>query len=818
MFTDLILPLAVPNRFTYSVPAEFVADISVGCSVIVEVKNKMYSGIVEKLYDDEPRPYTIKPIISLIDANPVVNAYQLAFWKWIAEYYMCSVGEVMIAALPSEFKLQSKTSVSVLNYDADIDITNRETELYLLIEQNKKITLQQLVKKTSTKTILPTLKTMFEKGMIFFDQDLKSKYKPKFETFVKLSETIKSETDLEDAFKLLKKSKKQENLLLNYCSMLVNCDFTNPAKIPKTLLLKQSQTDSATLTACIKKQIFEIEDIEISRFQSYNKNTDIIPKLTDVQCIALEKINKNFETKNTVLLHGVTSSGKTEIYFKLIETQLQQGKQVLYLLPEIALTQQLLVRLQKVFGDKVGVYHSKHSENERVEVYNNIRDNKPEQQKYSIIIGARSAIFLPFSNLGLVIVDEEHDASYKQHDTSPLYNARDAAIMLAQIHNAKTLLGSATPSIESFYNAQKGKYGLVQLNERFGNAQLPKSETVNILRAYAKNQMNGHFTKSLLDVMFEALKNKEQIILFHNRRGFAPYLQCDSCGEIPYCKNCNVSLTYHQRTNNLRCHYCGFAVNLYQKCPKCESEKLNKKGMGTEKIETELKVIFPKARVAIFDTDSLQTRNAYVKIINAFENHSIDILVGTQIVSKGLDFDNVSVVGILNADNMLNFSDFRAHERAFQLMTQVSGRAGRREKTGRVIIQTSNPDNKIIRDIVDNNYDRFFARQLIERKEFCYPPFFRLVNITLKHRSKDVLDQAANAVTNYMKQFLGSYVLGPEYPAINKIQNKFLCNILLKIGEKTSLSKVKETLQQCITQIKLQQKFKSVITQINVDP
>ena len=818
MFADLILPIAVPNLFTYSVPDEFVADILEGCGVVVSVQNKMYSGIVEKLYADEVRPYLIKPIISLIDKNPVVNKYQLNFWKWIAEYYMCTIGEVMIAALPSEFKLQSKTSVSVLDYNTDIYLTDREAELYLLIEQNKKIRLQQLAKKTNIKTILPILKTMFEKGMILFDQDLQTKYRPKFETFVKLNENIRSETDLENVFKVLKKSKKQESLLMNYCLMFNNFDFANPPKTPKTLLLKQSQTDSATLNACIKKQIFETEYIEISRFASYAKNTDNIPELTATQHNALNEINKNFETKNTVLLHGVTSSGKTEIYFKLIESQLQQGKQTLYLLPEIALTQQLLVRLQKVFGDKVGVYHSKHSENERVEIYNNIRGSNPHKQKYSIIIGARSAIFLPFSDLGLIIVDEEHDTSYKQRDTSPLYNARDSAIMLAKIHKAKTLLGSATPSIESFYNAKKGKYGLVQLSERFGNAQLPKSETVNILRAYSKNQMNGHFTKILLDAMFEALKNKEQIILFHNRRGYAPYLQCDNCGEIPYCKNCNVSLTYHQRTNNLRCHYCGYSVYFYSKCTQCKSEKLNKKGMGTEKIEDELKTIFPKARVAIFDTDSLQTRNAYIKIINDFETRSIDILVGTQIVSKGLDFDNVSLVGILNADNILNFSDFRAHERAFQLITQVSGRAGRREKTGRVIIQTINPNNKIIRDIVDSNYENLFARQIVERKEFCYPPFFRLINITLKHRFTNVLEQAANVIANYMKQHLGDYVLGPEEPAINKIQNKFIYNILLKTGEKTLLSQIKEELRLCIAQLKQQQKFKSVIIQIDVDP
>ena len=818
MFADLILPLAVPNLFAYSVPAEFAAEISAGCSVVASVQNKMYLGIVDKLYDDEPRPYIIKPIISIVDTKPVVNKYQLKFWKWIAEYYICTIGEVMIAALPSEFRLQSKTVISALDYNADIEVNDREAELYSLIEQNKKITLQQLVKKASAKTILPTLKTMFEKGMIFFDEDMKNKYKPKFESIVKLNENIRNEADLENAFKRLKKSKRQENLLINYCSMFSNFDFENPPKTPKTLLLKQSQTDLATLNVCIKKQIFEIENIEISRFSSYCKNINPAPELTDIQRNALDEIKKHFETKNTVLLYGVTSSGKTEIYFKLIETQLQQGKQVLYLLPEITLTQQLLVRLQKVFGNKVGVYHSKHSENERVEVYNNIRGSKPQQQEYSIIIGARSAMFLPFSNLGLVIVDEEHDQSYKQRDIAPLYNARDAAIMLAQIHKAKTLLGSATPSIESFYNAKKGKYGLVQLSERFGNAQLPKSETVSLLRAYAKNEMNGHFTKSLLNVMFDALKNNEQIILFHNRRGFAPYLQCNSCGEIPHCKHCNVSLTYHQRTNNLRCHYCGYSVNLYQKCPKCESEKLQKKGMGTEKIEDEIKVIFPKAQVAIFDADSVQTRNAYVRIINAFENRSIDILVGTQIVSKGLDFDNVSVVGILNADNLLNFSDFRAHERAFQLMTQVSGRAGRREKTGRVIIQTFNPDNKIIRNIVDNDYENLFAKQIVERKEFCYPPFFRLINITIKHRNINVLDQAANAIVNCMKQLLGSYVLGPEYPAINKIQNKFICNILLKIGEKTLLTQAKETLLQCIADLKQQKKFNSLIIQIDVDP
>lgn len=818
MFADLILPLAVPNLFTYSVPDEFATDIAAGCSVVVSVHSKMYLGIVEKLYADEPRPYLIKPIISLLDKNPVVNRYQLNFWRWIAEYYMCTIGEVMAAALPGEFRLQSTTCISALDYCADIDINDFEAELYSLIEKNKKITLQQLAKKAGIKTVLPALKAMFEKRMIVFDENLKNRYKPKTETIVKLSSSIKNNADLEAAFMRIKKSKKQTGLLTGFCSMVEKFDFANPPKVSKTLLLKQTQTDLAAFNACVKKQIFATENIEISRFSEYVTDTDNIPQLTAIQCNALDEINTHFEKRNTVLLHGITSSGKTEIYIKLIESQLQKGKQVLYLLPEIALTQQLLVRLQKVFGNKVGIYHSKYSENMRVEVYNDIRNSNPQQQKYSVIVGARSAIFLPFSNLGLVIVDEEHDSSYKQHDTAPLYNARDAAIMLAQMHGAKTLLGSATPAIESFYNAQKGKYGLVKLNRRFGHSQLPKSETVNLLRAYAKGEMNGHFTPVLLDSMFEALKNNEQIILFHNRRGFAPYLQCGNCGEIPYCKHCNVSLTYHQRTNSLRCHYCGYSIKMYEKCPKCESEMLNKRGIGTEKIENELKTIFPRARIAIFDTDSLPTRNAYMKIINAFENHSIDILVGTQILSKGLDFGNVSLVGIVNADNMLNFSDFRAHEKAFQLMTQVSGRAGRREKMGKVMIQTFNPDNKIIRDIVDNNYENLFTRQIIERKEFCYPPFCRLINITLKHRFTDVLDKAANTTVTEMKRILGDYVLGPEYPAINKIQNKFICSILLKIDEKTSLFKTKEKLQQCITQIKQQQQFKSVIVQINVDP
>ncbi|MDR2653439.1 MAG: primosomal protein N' [Prevotellaceae bacterium] len=816
MYVDVILPLALPETLTYSVPDTLIEDIKIGCSVVVYMKNKMYSAIVQKLYEDEPKPFAVKPIISLIDKKPAVNQRQLEFWTWIAEYYMCTVGEVMNVALPSGLKLQSKTHFYVS--DCNVDLTEREAELYSIIEQNEKITLQQIVKKSGKKTIIPILKTMIEKEIIYVDENIEFKYKPKVKAFVKLSKTIKNEDDLNKKINSLKKAKAQEKLLIYYLSLSENIDFENPVKIPKTLLLARSKTSLQVLNCCIEKQIFAIENIETSRIETEITETHDLHSLTAAQQNAFDEINKNFETKNTVLLHGVTSSGKTEIYFKLIENQLQQGKQVLFLLPEIAITQQLLTRLKKVFGNKVGIYHSKYGENERVEVYNNVLGIKTFQHEYSIITGVRSALFLPFSNLGLIIVDEEHDTSYKQRDIPPLYNARDAAIMLAQIHGAKTLLGSATPSIESFYNAKNGKYGLVKLNERFGNVRLPKAETVSILRSFAKNQMNGHFTKQLLDVMFTALKNQEQIILFQNRRGFAPYLQCDDCGEIPHCQTCNVSLTYHKNSNNLHCHYCGYSVNLYQRCKNCGSEKLNKKGLGTEKIEDEIKTIFPKSRTAIFDADSMRTRNAYVKTIAAFENHEIDILIGTQMISKGLDFDNVSVVGILNADNMLNFSDFRAHERAFQLMTQVGGRAGRREKTGRVLIQTYNPENKTIRDIVDNNYENMFARQIVERKDFCYPPFYRLINITVKHKDINILNQTAQKIADYMKSFLGEYVFGPEYPAVNKIRNEFISNILLKISRTTSLVQTKKMLQQCILYLQTEPSLKQSKIQIDVDP
>ena len=819
MYADLILPLALPETLTYSVPSEFIDDIAIGCSVVVPLRNKMYSAIVQKLYEDEPKPYIVKPIISIVDKNPIVNQQQLEFWKWIAEYYMCSIGEVMTAALPSGLKMQSQTQISLSDlYNGEVDVTEREAELYSIIEDCKNITLQQLIKKSGRKTIIPMLKTMLEKNLICIDENIKSSYKPKTEILVKLSVTIKNEDELNVVIDSLKRAKEQQKLLLHYLSLMPIIDFETPLKIAKTLLIKSASSNTTILQACIKKQIFETENHEIGRISTEKINTQKPSELSDEQQLALSEINNCFENKNTVLLHGITSSGKTEVYFKLIEAQLKLNKQVLFLLPEIALTQQLLARLKKVFGNEVGIYHSKYSENERVEVYNNILGNRMlQQQKYSIIIGARSALFLPFNNLGLIIVDEEHDSSYKQHDTMPFYNARDAAIVLAQMHGAKTLLGSATPSIESYYNAKKGKFGLVKLSKRFGNVPLPNVETVNILRAYAKKQMNGHFTKQLLDAMFTALCNNEQIILFQNRRGFAPYLQCDDCGEIPRCKQCNVSLTYHKRTNDLRCHYCGYTINLYSTCKSCGSEKLNKKGIGTEKIEEELKTIFPKARTAIFDTDSMRTRNAYIKTISQFENHEIDILVGTQMISKGLDFDNVSVVGILNADNMLNFLDFRAHERAFQLMMQVGGRAGRREKTGRVLIQTFNPQNKIIRDVVDNNYESFFARQITERRDFCYPPFFRLINITLKHYNVNVLNEAAHEIANYMRNFFGDFVLGPEHPAIDKIQNKFISAILLKIDRKTSLPKTKKMLQQCIQQTQSQQKYKSISVEIVVD-
>lgn len=813
MFADIVLPLALAP-LTYGVPLELEEQVKAGCRVTVQLgKRKLYAGIIIKIHSDKPQNYEVKNILSVIDAAPLITPQQIKFWQWMSQYYMCTLGEVMAASLPSGLKMESETKLMFYKHPDDYsELNNTECEILALLENKTGQTVESLAKVIDKKNILGFLSSLQGKGLIGADERLKASYKPKVEAYIKLHPSVTNSEQLNEILLSLKRAKKQEALLLHYLSFAADIDFSSPPFISKKDLLKEKPELQAALKACIDKGILQQELVEVTRLLSQQSNIEPVAELTEAQQKSFTEIKIQQESKDVVLLHGVTSSGKTEIYLQLIKEQLEQGKQVLYLLPEIALTFQLINRLRNVFGDRVGVYHSRYSDAERVEVFRSVG------KRYDVIIGARSSVFLPFTNLGLIVVDEEHDGSYKQQDPAPRYNARDAAIVLAGIHSAKVLLGTATPSVESYYNAQVGKYGLTQLNERFGEAVLPVIETVNMLTARKKQRVTSHFSQSLLEEIEKSLANNEQVILFQNRRGFSPFIQCNDCGYIPQCTQCNVSLTYHKQSNQLRCHYCGYSQPMPHSCMACGSTNIETKGFGTEKIEEELSYIFKDVRIRRLDLDSVRTKNVYEETIASFENGETDILVGTQMVTKGLDFDKVSLVGILNADNMLNFPDFRAHERSFQLLTQVCGRAGRRQKQGLALIQTSNPSHPIIRYVVKGDYERMFNEQLEERNIFCYPPFYRLISITLKHKDIAVVSSAAKELAQLMRQRFGKRVLGPEAPLINRIQNKYINIIMLKLERNANLANAKKLLQACVATVQSMPKYKSLAVTPDVDP
>ncbi len=656
-----------------------------------------------------------------------------------------------------------------------------------------------------------------DKKAVILEEKLREIYKPKTETYIKLNDSIISEKQLNEAFENLKRAPKQVHVLMSYIKLSGYFLNKKTLEVKKQLLIEESKASSAIVKSLVDKNILSEYNKTISRLNDDVKEQIEIKKLSEAQQKTHDEIQDQYSEKDVVLLHGVTSSGKTEIYIHLIKEQLDKGKQVLYLLPEIALTTQIINRLISVFGNRVGIYHSKFSDSERVEVYKNIIEPR-DKIKYDIILGVRSSLFLPFSNLGLIIVDEEHENTYKQYDPAPRYNARDCSVVLAQMHKAKVLLGTATPSVESYFNAETGKYGLVQLTSRYQNIQLPEIHLVDILRARKKKEMKSIFSPALIDSIKDSLTINEQVILFQNRRGFAPYLECDMCGWIPYCTNCDVSLTYHRHKNELVCHYCGYTIRSPKTCKACGSAAVQTRGFGTEKIEDEIKIFFPDAKVARMDLDSTRKKNAYQTIIGEFEDGKIDILIGTQMVSKGLDFDNVSLVGILNADNMLNYPDFRAFERSYQLMAQVSGRAGRKNKQGKVVIQTSNPEHPILQFVLDNKYEEMYKSQLFERKNFKYPPFYKLIKISVRHKKQDVADKASHQLAVNLKKIFGKRILGPEPPVISRVQNNFIQNIILKIERERSYQKAKQLLYEQIINLITQDSFKSIHISIDVDP
>ncbi len=819
-FVDVILPLSIPNTYTYRVPFDLNETISSGKRVIVPFgKSKYYTAIVKRVHEEVPSNYVAKYIEGILDDSPIITPQLFKLWNWISEYYMADIGDVMNAALPSNFKLASETKIS-LHPMFERDEGNLNEKEFLIAEAlqlQDELTLKEVAEIVKIKTVQPIIKTLIEKRIAIVSEELNAKYSPKFATFVQLSEHILSENQLHDLLNQLeanKRNEKQVNALLKLIER-VGWNKGNQTPTLKKSLLNESISESA-LNTLAKKGIISIFSAEISRLSENDSTVQSIKELSESQKNAFEEINESFKEKNVVLLHGVTSSGKTEIYVKLIQEQLEQNKQVLFLLPEIALTTQLISRLKKYFGDLVGVYHSRFNQNERIEIWNKVLDNDPNQ--FRIILGARSSVFLPFRNLGLIIVDEEHENSFKQYDPAPRYNARDTAVMIGNLYGAKVLLGSATPSIESYFNAKEGRYGLVELNERFGGVQLPEIQCADIEKETKQKTMKSHFSSFLMNEMTEAFERGEQIILFQNRRGYNPVWSCEMCGWTPQCKNCDVSLTYHKSSNALKCHYCGYFVSPPASCGGCGSRKLKMLGFGTEKIEDELALFFPKITIKRMDLDTTRAKNAYQSIITDFENHDIDVLIGTQMVTKGLDFDNVGLVGILSADQMLNFPDFRAFERSFHLMSQVAGRAGRKQKRGKVIVQTFDPNHWIIQKVMQHDFIGMYTQEIIERRNFHYPPFFRIIVLKLKHRNKDTLDIGASTLTKSLQHTFKDRVLGPEIPPVGRVRNFYLKNIRVKYERNVSPTKVKAAIKEKIEVFLGDHDFRSIRIDIDVDP
>jgi primosomal protein N' (replication factor Y) len=811
-YADVILPLALPQSFTYRVSIEAIERIKIGSRVIVPFQgNRLYTAIVERIHTNAPQHYTAKYILNVLDDEPILHSKQLELWNWIAKYYACHVGEVMNAALPSALKLTSETKV-VINKQVEFDIDELHDKEYLLIEAIQiqgSITIQDIQKILDQKTVMPLIKQMIQKGYIYLEEEIQEKYKAKTLKHIVLKPLYLEERMIKILFEELEKRPKQIEVLQAYLRLKKEHEFVSPK------LITDLGASASALQTLIKNEVFDLEETEISRIERSIIEEQNAFILNNEQQDALVEIKEAFELRMPVLLYGITSSGKTIVFIELIKEQLLKGKQVLILVPEIGLTAQLIERYKKHFEEEIGVYHSRYTENQRAEVW-----QQTLKGNFKIILGTRSSIFLPFENLGLIIVDEEHDPSYKQNEPNPRYNARDVSIYLAHHYTANVILGSATPSIESYYNSIQKKYRLVELKNRFGAAQLPETTIVTLQNDLEKDSSQQLFGKTLLHEIELRLAKKEQVILFQNRRGYAPFLHCYQCGHSPQCTQCDVSLTYHKWKNELRCHYCGYHTPVIKACPSCGSAHLQMMGLGTEKIEEELQVYFPEARIARMDLDTTRKKNTLQELINDFENGEIDILVGTQMVTKGLDFEKVTLVGIIQADSLINHPDFRSHERAFQLIEQVSGRAGRRTERGKVIIQTSKPDHPILQLASRHDYDSFLRQQLTERKQFYYPPFVRLIEITLKHKDSHKVQRAAQLLAKeYIQLFTAKSVLGPEFPVISKVRNQYIQKIVLKLDRLTlNLEKSKEIVRVKITELKSNKEFSACTVLIDVDP
>jgi primosomal protein N' (replication factor Y) (superfamily II helicase) len=811
IWAEVILPLAIPKTYTYSIPAQFQERIEKGCRVeVVFGKNKRYAGVIKSISKQKPA-YETKDILNIIDDEPIVFDKQLQLWQWMSEYYMCSEGEVMAAALPAHFKLSSETTL-IYNEEYGEDFSDLDAQEYVVAEgllMKKQLKLPEVQQILDVQQVYPVIKRLIEKKVCIVWEAFTEKYVSKKEKYVILNPEYDNEEKLSDLMNNWTKAPKQLELLLSYLHL-----YHTEGEVKQNELIKKSGATTAQLNGLVEKNILFIEQRSIDRIKQMPRQVLIDFTLNDAQTAALYNINKVFEEKSVCVLHGVTSSGKTQLYIKQIEQYISKGKQVLYLLPEITLTAQIIRRLRMNFGGNIAIYHSKFNNNERVELWNKIKN-----QEVKIVLGARSALFLPFTNLGLIIVDEEHDSSFKQQDPAPRYNARDAAIFYASLFDAKVLLGSATPSLESYSNALHNKYGLVELNERFGGMELPAIEIINLRQVAASRKGKVMLSPQLKAAIADTVGNNEQVILFQNRRGYAPFLLCGTCGFIPRCENCDVTLTLHKFSNKLHCHYCGTNYSKLTACPACASVNWMEKNFGTEKVEEELENEFPQYRIARMDVDSVRGKTAHDTLIQQFEQHRLDILAGTQMVVKGLDFEKVSLVGILDADGLLSFADFRVNERAFQMMEQVSGRAGRKKGQGKVMIQATKIDHPVLIFVQQHDYKRFYEYETEKRKMFFYPPFSRVILITLKHKMKEVVAEAADILTNNIKQDLKEYVVGPAEPVVGRIRGLYLMEILIKLPKDANMiQQSKKVIMNHFNLLHADKKYRSVQLIADVDP
>jgi primosomal protein N' (replication factor Y) len=816
-FADVILPVPIPRMFTYRVPRNFVDEIKIGARVIVQFgKNRVVTAVVGRIHQTPPEKYQAKYILELLDNEPLITQQQLWLFDWIADYYMCCVGEVMNVAVPSGLKVTSQSRIQI-NPDFDHAELLDEQEIGFLdiLKNHASLTYDDAIKFVGETNINAMIKSLIGKHAIIMYEEVKEKYKPKIAKKVRLKRVYEGTEEVANLIDSLAKSAKQQTVVLEYLRQIPMHQLSerNQLGVDKALFTKGETSDSA-LNTLIERGVLEQFEVIVSRFSDDLPPEPVKIELTEAQQQASDEILTHFGEKDVVLLHGITGSGKTEIYIDLIQKVLEGGSQVLFLLPEIALTTQIVVRMKRVFGDKMGVYHSKFSDNERVEVWRGVLEGR-----YQFVVGVRSAVFLPMDNLGLVIIDEEHEGSYKQYDPAPRYHARDVGIMLGLKQGAKILLGSATPSLESYYQASTGKYGLVTLNQRYGNAQLPDIHLIDLKAERKSKTMKNDFSGTLCQHIEHNLENGEQTIIFQNRRGYSPYLNCQECNWIGECEQCAVSLTYHLDSKELRCHYCGHKEEIPRACPACGSGKIKTVGFGTEKLEDDLRIMYPTARVQRMDLDTTRTKNAYQTILGEFEQGNTDILVGTQMISKGLDFDRVSLVGIFDADRMIHFPDFRAAERAFQMLTQVSGRAGRREKKGLVLIQTNNTNQSLLHKVVSNDYMGYYNEEIKEREGYFYPPFTRVISITVKHEEQDKAEKAARWLADKLLEKLGkARVLGPEKGMVERVRNKFLFDILLKLEkDKLNIKAAKVFLQEQIDAVMTQREFRGVFVVVDVD-